>query len=89
MSGVNSDTSLRDVGGHDTLPHPVGRLVEHRALLRDAEGRVQGQHHAGFVDLRVLAGRLHHPDDLRDAAEEDERVTSCQSSAAHTRTARG
>ena len=88
MSDVNSDAGLRDVGGHDSFPHPVGRLVDHRALLGDAEG-VQGQQHAGVVDLGVLAGRLHHPGDLRDAAAENERGTTCPSSAARTRTARG
>ena len=46
MSDVNSDAGLRDVGGHDSLPHPEGRLVDHPALLGDAEG-VQGQQHAG------------------------------------------
>ena len=70
MSDVNSDAGLRDVGGHDSFPHPVGRLVDHRALLGDAEG-VQGQQHAGVVDLGLLAGRLHHPGDLRDAAAEN------------------
>ena len=88
MSDVNSDAGLRDVGGHDSFPHPVGRLVDHRALLGDAEG-VQGQQHAGVVDLGVLVGRLHHPGDLRDAAAENERGTTCPSSAARTRTARG
>ena len=83
MSDVNSDAGLRDVGGHDSFPHPVGRLVDHRALLGDAEG-VQGQQHAGVVDLGVLAGRLHRPGDLRDAAAENERGTTCPSSAART-----
>ena len=49
MSGVNSDAGLRDLGGHDTLPHPFGWLVELRVLLGDAEGGVQGQHCPGVV----------------------------------------
>ena len=76
MSDVNSDAGLRDVGGHDSFPHE---------MLRECRG--SSMH--GVVDLGVLAGRLHHPGDLRDAAAENERGTTCPSSAARTRTAQG
>ena len=41
---VDSEARLGDVGGHDDLPLPLGRLLEDFALRLERHGRVHGQH---------------------------------------------
>ena len=51
---VDGEAGLGDVGGHDDLPLPLGRVLEDLALRLEGHGRVHGQHH----ELALPGGAL-------------------------------